>query len=193
MYKKIKQIGDPGKQGIAYLTKDDKGRELVMKVFKNTKSDNKIEKEYMLQQQASKYGICPKVYHYSFKNKCIIMDKMDKHLIDILKDNNMVLSKKFQLRLIEIFKLLDESCVFHNDINLTNFMTKKDQLYIIDFGLSNYITQNLLKKLKTQTPNYKLMTIGLVLKLKELNCPVSSYQYLIKHIQKEDLKNYNIN
>ena len=36
------------------------------------------------------------------------------------------------------------------------------------------------------------MTLGFILKLKELKCPESSYSYLISHISQENKLKYNL-
>ena len=56
-----------------------------MKQFKKTKSSKKLEIEFDLQKQVSKFNICPQVYDVNIIDKYIIMEKMDNHLIDIMK------------------------------------------------------------------------------------------------------------
>ena len=67
-------------------------------------------------------------------------------------------------------------------------MYKKNKLYMIDFGMSKKIDDKLIKKLKTNTPNMSLMNLGFILKLKELNCPKTSYSYLMKFLSDENIK-----
>ena len=71
------------------------------------------------------------------------MDKLDKNLFDILKENKGKLSLKTQKRMIEIFKKLDEIGVYHGDPNPLNFMEKDGELYIIDFGFGSKIDEKL--------------------------------------------------
>ena len=69
---------------------------------------------------------------------------------------------------------------------------KDNKLYIIDFGMSKIIDDGLKKKLKVENPNQKLMTLGFVLKLKELKCPPSAYSFLITKISDSDKKTYGL-
>ena len=58
--------------------------------------------------------------------------------------------------------------------------------------MSKKIDDKLIKKLKTNTPNMSLMNLGFILKLKELECPPSSYSYLIKFVSEKDKQDYRL-
>ena len=165
-YTKYQQLGEKGKEGTTYLVKDKYGKEYAMKTFNKKKSPKTLKNEYLLQKKASGKNITPRVYTYDPVSKYIVMDKMDKHLYDDIKKTGII-SKKQQLRILEIFEKLDESNVFHGDANLLNYMVKNEQIYIIDFGFSKEITPKLIKQLETNRPNYHLMTIGFILKANE--------------------------
>jgi hypothetical protein len=92
------------------------------------------------------------------------------------------LNKTQQQAIINLYKKLDEAGVFHGDSNITNYMYKGKKLYLIDYGMAKEITPALCKKLGTNTPNMTIMTLGLIIKLKELKCPPSSYQYLLQYV-----------
>lgn len=188
-YNKIKLLG-LGKEGKTYLVSNIKGKQYAMKTFKPRKSSRKIYNEVSLQKRVQNKKICPKILDYNLDEKYIVMEKMDKHLLDVI--NSKGLNKKNQLRLIDIFKILDEKGVFHDDANLANYMIKNDEIYIIDFGYAKKIDEKLIRKLGTDNPNLKLMTIGLILKLKELQVPEKSYKYLIKHVSKVDIQRFNL-
>lgn len=183
-YTRIKQIGNKGKEGITYLVKTREGEEFAMKTFRKTKSSVKLENEYNLQKIAASVGVSPKVYDFDTVSKYIIMDRMDTHLIDIMKKQKGNLTKSQQLRVIEIFRKLDDVGVFHGDANPLNYMLKNKIIYIIDYGYSKKCNDKLYKKLGTSTPNMTLMLLGFILKLKDMNCPSTSYKYLIHHIPK---------
>jgi tRNA A-37 threonylcarbamoyl transferase component Bud32 len=191
-YKKIEQLGNTGKEGVTYLVKTNGGRYFAMKTFKKTKSSERLKQEAELQDMASKFGIAPKVIEIDTVSKYIVMEKLDKHLVDIMKQQNGDLTIEQQIQIINIFEKLDESKVFHGDSNILNYMYKKNKLYMIDFGMSKKIDDKLIKKLKTNTPNMSLMNLGFILKLKELECPPSSYSYLIKFVSEKDKQDYRL-
>jgi tRNA A-37 threonylcarbamoyl transferase component Bud32 len=193
LYQVIRQIGNEGKDGVTYLVKSRRtGEKYAMKTFSKRKSVNNIKKEANLQEEVSKFGICPKVIEVDLVNNFIIMECMKEHLIKKIIKQKGDLTEKQQKDIIELFKKLDEAKVFHGDANLLNYMyDKNDKLCIIDFGLSKKIDQKLIKKLGTSTPNYYYMTLGFVLKLKETNCLPSSYQHILEHVSEEDKKKFN--
>lgn len=187
-YKRISQLGTKGKEGTTYLVVDKHGKEYAMKTFKKTKSSATLYKEYSLQKKASKKGVAPKVYDYDTVGKWILMEKMDGHLITDL--SKITLNKKEQERIVDIFKLLDDARVLQGDANILNLMTKGGEIYLIDYGFAKEITPELCKKLKTKHPNFSLMTIGFILKLKEHNSDPKSYKYLLKHVPDSDKIKY---
>jgi hypothetical protein len=189
-YKKVKELGF-GKQGKTYLVTDKKGHEYAMKTFKKTKSTKKIHNEITLQMKLKNKKICPEIIDYDLDEKYIVMEKMDGELLDIIKKEGLNISR--QKRILEIFKILDQNKVFHDDANLANYMIKKGEIYIIDFGYAKIIDDKLIKKLETNTPNYKLMTIGFILKLKETGICKTSYQFLLSAVSKSDKRNFNLN
>lgn len=191
-YEKIKQLGEKGKEGTTYLVKTSKGKEYAMKTFKKTKSSLKLKKEAKLQEMASEYGIAPKVIEIDTVSKYIVMERLDTHLLDIVKKQNRDITKSQQKQIINIFKGLDKAKVFHGDSNILNYMYKDKKLYIIDFGMSKEIDDKLVKKLGTETPNIDLMNLGFILKLKELQCPESSYSHLLTYVSDTEKEKFNL-
>jgi tRNA A-37 threonylcarbamoyl transferase component Bud32 len=192
-YEKIKQLGNKGKEGITYLVKDKiSNKEYAMKTFNKRKSIENIKRESELQKIAGDVGISPKVIYVDLVSNNIVMDKMDEHLFDVMKRQNGDLTEIQQKQILDIFNKLDEINVFHGDSNLLNYMLKNEQIYIIDFGMSKMIDNKLKKKLKEDRPNFTLMNLGFILKLKELKCPESSYSYLIKQVNDENKKKYGL-
>lgn len=191
-YKIIKKIGNKGKEGVTYLCTVKDGTEYAMKTFKQNKSSKNIKKEAFLQQKASEFDIAPKVIDVDTISKYIVMEKMTSHLYEYIKKQNGNLTEKQQKQIIGIYKGLDDAKVFHADSNILNYMYKDKKLYIIDFGMSKEIDENLIKKLGTKTPNLDLMTLGFILKLKEFNCPSSSYSYLMKHVKEDEIKRFKL-
>lgn len=190
-YEILNQLGNIGKEGITYLVKKDKNT-YAMKTFNKKKSIKNIQKEAILQQKASELSIAPKIYEVDLVNNYIIMEKMDCHLVDIMKKQNGDLTEIQQKQIINLFQKLDESKVFHGDSNILNYMYKGQLIYIIDFGMSDEINEKLIKKLQSNKPNYEIMNLGFILKLKELKCPQSAYKYLLKHVSKENKIKYGL-
>lgn len=192
-YTIIKQLGDAGKEGVTFLVERKKDKkEFAMKTFKKTKSKKNILHEANCQNMASKTGVCPKVVDIDLENNFIVMERLETHLYEIMKKQNGILTKSQQQQIYNIFKKLDDANVFHADSNILNYMFKDDKLFIIDFGMSKIIDEKLKKKLQTAHPNKNLMTLGFVLKLKELKCPEASYSHLINYISSEDKIKYRI-
>ena len=189
-YTRIRQLGNKGKEGTTYLVTDNNNREFAMKTFRKTKSSNTLKNEYVLQKMAAKANISPRVVEYDSVSKYIVMEKMDTHLVDVMKKHKGNLSEEYQRRIVDIFKKLDDVNVFHGDSNILNYMLKGDKIYIIDFGFSKEITPRLCKKLGTDSPNMRIMTLGLILKLKDMKCPSSSWKYLKKHISKNEIDKF---
>ena len=191
-YTKIQQLGNKGKEGITYLVKTNDDLKYAMKTFKKNKSSDKLRKEARFQEIASEYNISPKIIEIDTVSKYIVMEKLDKHLFDVLKEKNGILSIEQQKQVIKIFKILDKCQIFHADCNLMNYMYKNKKLYIIDFGMAKDIDDKLIKKLGTSTPNLDISTLGFILKLKEFNCPKTSYSYFLEFINDENKIKFNL-
>ena len=174
----MKQIGNTGSEGITYLLKVG-NHELAMKKFKNKSKEN-IKKEALFQTIASIKKISPQVIKINKDN--IIMEKMDKNLIEHLRETNGELSIHLQQRIIDIIDILDDVGIFHNDPNPCNFMFKDNQLYIIDFGYSKLIDDKLIKKYKTKNINKLFMILGFVLRIKELFKKDVHYELFTKYL-----------
>lgn len=190
-YQIMEQIGNTGKEGITYRVLKNK-TEYAMKTFKKRKSSSRILKEAELQQKASEADISPKIFDVDSEKKFIVMERMDQHLTDKMLTQNGNLNVSQQKQLIKIFKTLDKIKIFHADSNLLNYMIKDNKIYIIDFGMSKDVDEKLEKKLGTSTPNIDFMTIGFILKLKEFNCPSSSYSHLRTYISPENRTKFDI-
>jgi len=192
-YVKIKQLGNKGKEGITYLVKDKiNDQEYAMKTFNKRKSPANIKKESDLQKKVSEVGICPKVIDVDLVSNCIIMEKMDEHLFDVMKKQCGNLTEEQQKQILNIFIKLDDASVFHGDSNILNYMLKNNKIYIIDFGMSKPIDDKFKKKIKEERPNFTLMNLGFILKLKDLKCPSTAYKYLIKFVSEENKRKYDI-
>lgn len=183
-YIRINQIGNTGKDARTYLVKLNT-KKLALKQFKKRKSSNRILDEAELQILAAESKISPKVIDIDVTNKYIVMEKLDRHLIDIKSDK--VVSLHDQKQLIKIYKKMDEIGIFHGDANPLNYMFRNKKLYVIDFGMSKKIDSKLVEKMGTRTPNLDIMTTGMVIKLMKMDYHSSSYSYLINFIP-EDIR-----
>jgi tRNA A-37 threonylcarbamoyl transferase component Bud32 len=190
-YQRFEQLGEKGKEGTTFLVRTKDGSEYAMKTFRKQKSSSNLCKEAELQKMAADVGASPNVIDIDTVSKYIVMEKMDKHLIDLINQQEGCLSKQQQKQIISIYKKLDKAGVFHGDANLLNYMYKNNKLYIIDFGMAKEITTALIKKLGTETPNIQIMTLGLALKLREMKCPPQSYEYIINHLSHEQRLQFN--
>ena len=191
-YMKKGQLGSKGKEARTFLVQDKFGCEYAMKVFRKNKSSEKLTEEVNLQRRCSDKGISPKIVDYDTEEKFIVMEKMDCHLLEVLRDNKGILSENFQNQIIRLFKVLDSLKVFHGDANPLNYMIKDGKIFIIDFGYSKYIDEKLCKKLNSKHPNSELMLLGFVLKLKDMNCPPISFNILKTHLSESTRKQYGI-
>lgn len=189
-YRKYEQLGEKGKEGTTYLVKTKNNKEYAMKTFRRQKSSDTLQKEATLQKMAADYGASPNVVDIDTVSKYIVMEKMDFHLLDKIKEQGYILTKEQQKQIIGIYKKLDKAKVFHGDANLLNYMYKNNELYIIDFGMSKEITSALINKLGTSTPNINIMTLGIALKLREMGCPSTSYEYIIKYLNDEQKQQF---
>ena len=192
-YTRLKQLGNKGKEGTTFLVESTKdGRQYAMKTFRKQKSSANLRKEAFLQKMAADEGAAPNVIDTDTVSKYIVMDKMDKHLIDIMKNQGGELREEQQKQIIKLFKKLDKARVFHGDSNPLNYMIKGRRMYMIDYGLASEINSGLIRKLKTETPNMELMLLGLVLKLKDLGCSPASYDLLKRYLTEEQRTKFRV-
>tara|TARA_Y100000389_G_C17459578_1_gene520685 strand:- start:1544 stop:2299 length:756 start_codon:yes stop_codon:yes gene_type:complete len=187
-YIKLGKLGQKSKDSTTYLVTTNHQNEFAMKTFRKNKSSMKIKKEYDFQRSCYDAGISPKAIEIDIVSNFIVMEKLDRHLYDLILEQSNELTRSQQRQIINIYKKLDEIKIFHGDVNILNFMLdKNNKIYVIDFGESKEITNNLCKKLGTDTPNLQIMSLGLALKLKQLGLSCSSFDYLLKYIPEEQL------
>lgn len=191
-YELVGQLGEKGKEGRTLSVRDKFGCEYAMKTFRRNKSGEKLMEEITLQRRCSDVGISPKIVDYSLEEKYVVMEQMEGHLLEKMKSMGGLLTDEEQNQIINIFKKLDRIKVFHGDANILNYMIRNGRIYIIDFGFSKNIDTKLMEKIKSKAPNYELMLLGFILKLKEMNCPPQSYSILKTHLPEEKRAQFNI-
>ena len=133
-----KQLGKTGKEGTVYLVKID-DIEYAQKTFKKTKSVTNIKREVDFQIKAAEVNVAPKVIDVNLKNKSITMEKMDKTVLEVLKDQDGVLTDDQQRKILKLYKKLDKIGILHNDANPLNLMIKGDEWRLIDYGMTKKI------------------------------------------------------
>lgn len=183
-YKIIGQLGNKGKEGRTFLVEDKAGFQYAAKQFRKNKSVDKLKIELDLQKRCSDHNISPKVIDYNFKEKYIVMEKMDGHLHEYITHRGF-LPEGCQQQVIDLLKKLDKIGVFQGDPNILNYMLKGGNVYIIDFGLAEHIDDKLKKRVKCTHPNYELGLLSFILKLKDNGLKKNSYNILIKHIPRD--------
>ena len=182
-----------GKEGVAYkVKKENSNTVFAMKQFKKNKSVIRFHEEIKLQNIAAKANIAPNIVYVNEDEKYFVMDKLDNHLYDYLCKTEGNLPKQYQVQIINLFKTLDQIGVFHADANLMNYMFKGKNLMLIDYGMAKPINTSLINKLKTKTPNLEYMTIGIILKLKELNCNPSSWAFFLNYVSPDKIESLNL-
>ena len=97
-YKRGQQLGEKGKEGTTFLVTTKDGTEYAMKTFRKQKSSANLRKEAELQKMAADVGISPNVIDIDTVSKYIVMEKMDKHLVDLMKQQQGELTKQQQKR-----------------------------------------------------------------------------------------------
>ena len=150
--------GKKGKEGITFIVPGRSGRKYAIKTFKKKKAASKIKQEFDLQHLASTTGASPKVYAYHPAKKYIIMEKMDRTIIEALgkQTAKINLDIKLEQQIYALCHLLDQAGVVQNDGNPLNLMFGDNgRLYIIDFGFGKKITKAVIKK-RGKQPNINL-------------------------------------
>lgn len=191
-YIRQNQLGEKGKEGTTYLVETSDGKQYAMKTFRKQKSSTNLRKEADLQKKAADEDAAPNVLDIDTVSKYIVMEKMDKHLVDVMKTQGGDIKESQQRQIISLYRKMDKAKVFHGDSNIMNYMIKKGKIYMIDFGMAKEVTGSLTRSLGTNTPNMHIMTLGIVLKLKELGCPPSSYSIFKKHLTDEQIIKFGL-
>lgn len=162
-FTKLKQLGKPGKEGVVYLVTDGRYK-YAMKTFRKTKSGQTLEKEAFYQHLASKKGISPKIIEYNTEHKYIIMELLDRTLMEVITDQEGLTNSQ-QEQILELYRRLDDVGIMLNDANPLNIMEKNGKFFSIDYGFSKFTNHKDFKDYSK--PNFQLMPLGLILWLKD--------------------------
>lgn len=189
-YTKIVQLGQPGKEGTTYLVMDPirPEKRYAMKCFRRTKSENRLAEEAHYQWIVSKAGLAPKVYEFNPREKYILMEALDRTLLNILHENHGKFPESLQQKVIDLYKQLDETGVAVNDGNPRNIMEKNGKLYMIDYGLAKFSNSSSFRKYPT--PNMTLLPNALFFYIKE-KFDTRDWTLLRKLVPAEALREYD--
>lgn len=119
-----------------------------------------------------------------------MMDRMTKSITSVL--SNGELSETRQRQILNLLSKLDDIKIFHGDTNLENYMFTGKKLKVIDFGFSKVIDRNLIKKLKTSKPNFDLILVSLILKMRQNGIPNICYTLLLQNVPSITRKKYGL-
>lgn len=151
--------GQKGKEGTTFLAKMDEypNEKYAVKLFKKTKSADKMEKEARLQQMAADNGVAPAVRGVSKVGKFIVMDALKETIVaKAWREKWTELPSSYKAMLYALCVRLDQAGVLQNDGNPLNLMVDDTgRLYIIDYGFAKDITTKVKKKRGPQ-PNITL-------------------------------------
>lgn len=189
-YTKIVQLGQPGKEGTTFLVMDPfrPEKRYAMKCFRRTKSENRLAEEAHYQWIVSKAGLAPKVYEFNTKEKYILMEALDRTLLNILHENHGKFPESLQQKVIDLYKQLDETGIAVNDGNPRNIMEKNGKLYMIDYGLAKFSNSPSFRKYPT--PNMTLLPNALFFYIKE-KFDTRDWTLLRKLVPAEALREYD--
>lgn len=129
-----------GKEGTVYLVTID-GVDYARKEFKSTKSFKRIQREATFQAEAAAVGVAPVVISVDKSPPSITMDKMKETVIDVIKNQNGKLDGEQQLKILSLYRRLDEIGILHNDSNPLNLMTDGENWKLIDYGFTKKKTK----------------------------------------------------
>ena len=150
------QLGNTGKEGSVFLVREMFGGvelQCVKKVFKKSKSHKMVQKEASYQFHASQVGVAPDVISVDLSTPpSITMYKMDRTIIDVIEEQNGILTEDQQTQILSLYQRLDEIGLLHNDSNPLNIMIGCDGeccsgicpspvWKLIDYGMSKKITK----------------------------------------------------
>ncbi len=109
------------------------------KTYRNSSLDSKIRKQRTIKEsqiisQVKSFGIpAPLVYFVNLKNTSIIMQEIPgKPVHDLSEPKIIQLSKTIG----KLVGMLHKNGIMHGDLTTSNFIFFKNNVYVIDFGLS---------------------------------------------------------
>ena len=160
-----------GKDGVVTLVHFN-GKRAAHKVFRKNKNREDIRTELKFLKRVAALGIAPVLYGYDVTSNpaSFVMQALGKTLVDVINDERGVLPDHYQRQMIDILSTLDRHGIHHGDVSALNFMTgtgmEERKLYVIDFGMSEWMTSAFLRK-NGNHANVKLGLSVFILKIRE--------------------------
>ena len=151
-YSIIKEIGE-GRYGIAYLAKNDKEEDVVVKQLKKDmliETRKELFYEYKILQSLNNpafpkfIGKFKDKYRKGYRQGYILEYFCGKNFEDLVVQDRCSYTKEniyhIASQLLDLLEVLHENNIVHRDIRLPNVILKKDMgLALIDFGLARFI------------------------------------------------------
>ena len=109
------------------------------KNYRNSSLDSKIRKQRTIKEsqiisQVKSFGIpAPLVYFVNLKNTSIIMQEIPGKPVHDLSESKIIQLSKTIGKLVG---MLHKNGIMHGDLTTSNFIFFKNNVYVIDFGLS---------------------------------------------------------
>ena len=160
-YTYVRQLGHEGKDARTFLALDSNGKEVAVKLFRQTKKSALIRQEAEFQRIGATHGISPAIIEVNPDGKYIVMEKLDTNLYDVFREQNGILTDEQKSQIRRIFRTLDKCGILHGDPNPLNFMKKENKWYIIDYGFAT-------KSKPSDHANQVLMTLGFEIQLQRI-------------------------
>ncbi|CZR09550.1 serine/threonine protein kinase [Trichococcus flocculiformis] len=147
----VEEIAGEGRYGLCFHAKNDFGRRVIIKKFKNTiltkNSKNNIHEAVILSKLKDEripelLGVINEKSFYAFviewKPGLTLKDMIFRHKHKFSNDEIYNIG----IKLLDIIKHLHENGIVHRDIRIPNVLIDNGEVYLIDFGLARFADKN---------------------------------------------------
>lgn len=133
-----------GAEAILYLDKSNLVKERISKSYRHPIIDNNKRKyptrrEYKLLRKAIEVGLnVPKPIDFDENEMKVIMEHLKGDVLKETLDNYQETKRKEVSKLIgQQIALMHDNNIIHGDLTTSNMILKKDEVFLIDFGLGS--------------------------------------------------------